>query len=74
MGDRSNRGPPALFIDARQAAFSEDDSEVCYRWELPAADLPVRGVRASGTSCAAGYRAAGGFGCSACQDRQRSTD
>jgi hypothetical protein len=75
-GYRSNR-TRGSFIADQSAASSEDGSKVSYRWELPAADLPVRSVRVGDATCASGsaghYDTTADFGCGAGQDRHTST-
>jgi hypothetical protein len=65
------------FIEDQSAASSEDGSEVSYRWDLSAVDLPVRSVWAGNASCAfdstGHYHAADDFGRGARQDRRSST-
>ena len=70
-------GTCGSFIEDQSAASSEDGSEVSYRSELSAADLPVRSVWVGNTTCAfdstVRYHAADDYGCGACQDRHSST-
>jgi hypothetical protein len=73
MGYRSNR-TCGCFIEDQSAASSEDGSKASYRrWELPAAGLPVRSMRAGDATCAGHYHTAAGYGCGAGHDRRSST-